>query len=550
MLVTGAVGAQVPGPRGGSDGQGGETGAAGAALPTGPFNRRVEVLVAVVDSPEEVSLATQLLEGRGWSVRAWAAARDGEADALGAGRKGLLVEVRLYGARFGAVRAAVSEIETLARRHQAGMWVVDAGPIEHELSFDYRTVFHAHRRRREASTDSGDRPGLWDRVFAWRVLLGLVTTVRVVKRPGRPTVDETARMLERGAFTHQPYSADMLQLQKYKNTGPRPPEATPTDPAASQRRTMALVLTGLLGSFISGFALVLVDGWLTLVPLALTGACILPVGRRATTRDEPGSLSHQIARGVAALGLMGGTGLLMGLLAPDTPLEAARILLYIGIGLALAVLVILGLAHALIHTWWSRHANWAVPALLPALALGLPWLGGLMETVYLRTGFSIPPDSLHLSVYATYAISFKPAASAIASVLALLALAGWARYFHLIPAKGLTRAAVGLLVVYATAVTLTLGLMDASDASSQARVAAKSGQTPAPYYGMRGRLVCLHPMEKEIAVFNGPLTTARPLLTFSPSGDRVWLWDPKRDTSLSVRLEDVVVTEARKGTCS
>ncbi|MEU9880773.1 hypothetical protein [Streptomyces phaeochromogenes] len=59
----------------------------------------------------------------------------------------------------------------------------------------------------------------------------------------------------------------------------------------------------------------------------------------------------------------------------------------------------------------------------------------------------------------------------------------------------------------------------------------------------------MKPLARQISVFNGPLDGERPLLTFGPSGDRVWLWDPRRTESLSVRLEDVIVTEAWQGDC-
>lgn len=37
-----------------------------------------------------------------------------------------------------------------------------------------------------------------------------------------------------------------------------------------------------------------------------------------------------------------------------------------------------------------------------------------------------------------------------------------------------------------------------------------------------GKLVCVKPLDEEVAVFNGTLDSKEPLLTFGPSGDRVW----------------------------
>ncbi|WOX21226.1 hypothetical protein [Streptomyces solicathayae] len=505
--------------------------------------------MAVVDSPEEVSLATQLLEGRGWSVRAWAAARDGEADALGNGRRGLMVEVRLYGARFGAVQAAVSSIEALARDHQAGMWVVDAGLIEHELSIDYRTVFHAFGRRRPATSESPEQPTLSARIFTWRTLLGMVTTVRVTKQPGRPSVETVAERLQRGVLTRHAYDPAALQLRIPMGMEGRDLDAPPPSPSAW--RVVLPLMALLVVATACGFATTLVDGLWVLVPILMAGALVWPVGHQLTKRRENHPRVVQLAWGAMAVAPMAACGLLLALTAPGTPAEAARVMLYGAVGLVALVLIVYGLAYAFVHSWFSRNANWAVPALVPALAVSLPWFGGLLHTMYLRYGFGVPSDAIPVSVYWSYAASMKPVGIALALTLVLLAIAGWMRHYHQwIHAQGMVRVGVPFMSLFVVAMTLTAGLISAQVAASRAQAAAASGRHPAPYYGVQGALVCVKPMEKEISVFNGPLAPSRPLLTFGPSGDRVWLWDPKRDRALSVRLEDVVVTEARKGTCS
>ncbi|MFJ4824822.1 hypothetical protein ACIP5L_16255 [Streptomyces bacillaris] len=103
----------------------------------------------------------------------------------------------------------MSEIEALARRHQAGMWVVDAVLIEHELSHDYRTELHAHRQLPDASSPSG----FGGRFAVPRTPLGLVTTVRILKQPGRPAPEDVSRRLERGVLTGRPYDAGALRLR-------------------------------------------------------------------------------------------------------------------------------------------------------------------------------------------------------------------------------------------------------------------------------------------------------------------------------------------------
>lgn len=63
---------------------------------------------------------------------------------------------------------------------------------------------------------------------------------------------------------------------------------------------------------------------------------------------------------------------------------------------------------------------------------------------------------------------------------------------------------------------------EADRASGRASTAARTGETPDSYYGLGGKLVCVKPLDEEVAVFNGTLDSKEPLLTFGPSGDRVW----------------------------
>lgn len=224
--------------------------------------------------------------------------------------------------------------------------------------------------------------------------------------------------------------------------------------------------------------------------------------------------------------------------------------LYAVLGIVIATLVLYGLAHAFVHSWFSRNANWVVPALVPALALSLPWFGGLLHTMYLKYGFGIPSEAIQVSVYWSYAASLKPVSIAVGLALVVLSFAGWMRHYHQwVNAKGMVRVGVPLMSLFVVGITLAAGLLGAQAAASRAQAATASGRAPAPYYGVQGILVCVKPLNKETAVFNGPLVTTRRLLTFGPSGDRIWLWDPQRGKPLSVRLEDVVVTEETSRAC-
>ncbi|MEW2296201.1 hypothetical protein ABZ719_26490 [Streptomyces sp. NPDC006743] len=100
--------------------------AAGAGL---PFDRRVLVLAEIADDPNETALAEELFTGRGWPVRP---AAEHERAGCPPDRVARLVEVRLAGARDGAVERALSAIDHLAVAASLRMWARDAVLLEHE----------------------------------------------------------------------------------------------------------------------------------------------------------------------------------------------------------------------------------------------------------------------------------------------------------------------------------------------------------------------------------------------------------------------------------
>ncbi|MFJ9131264.1 hypothetical protein ACIRJS_45020 [Streptomyces sp. NPDC102340] len=257
---------------------------AALSLPTAPFNRRVEVLVAVIDAPDEAGLAVQLLEDRGWGIRPWEGSDPGS---LGTGRRGLLVEVRLYGARFGAVQAAVAEIEDLARRRQVGIWVVDAALVEHGLDHDYRTVFHACPRDAGASR----------RLVSFRALIESVTTLRIVKQPGRPDTQAVADQLEHGALTGRPYDPARLQLRV--PTGMEGRDAAPSSPDTNvpKWRIVLPLMSGLVLALSCGFSLAEFNGVYLTPPLILALTLPWPVGRALLGSRERRPVRTQLTWG-------------------------------------------------------------------------------------------------------------------------------------------------------------------------------------------------------------------------------------------------------------
>ncbi len=62
--------------------------------------------------------------------------------------------------------------------------------------------------------------------------------------------------------------------------------------------------------------------------------------------------------------------------------------------------------------------------------------------------------------------------------------------------------------------------------------------------GIQGTLECLKPVIPAVSVYNAPLPTGRPLLSFGTTGNWLWVWDPVSGRSIGVPLDDVAVTPA------
>jgi hypothetical protein len=459
---------------------------------------------------------------------------------IGAGRRGLLVEVRLYGARLGAVQAAVSEIERLARRHQAGLWVVDAVLIEHALDHDHRTRYQVREQDANAS----------GRSFSLRALRRALTSLRIVVLPGRPDLDVVSERLEQGGLTGRQLDPQRHQIRVPPGWEGRDAGGPQPAPPVSTWRIALPVIGGLFLALASGFTLAAFEGISLLAPILVVMLLVWPVGRSIIGSGENRPLRLQLGWGAVVVAMMTLFGYMLALVVPGPLPEVARVTTYAAAGLALFLFILYGLSYALFHTWFIRNANWAVPALIPALALSLPWFGGLLHTVYLRTAFDIPADAVTVSLYWRYLASFKPLGLALAVAALMAAIAGWMRHYH---QWGNSRGMVTVMVPVVSLVVLGFsglaGMTEAQVDAGRAWQTARDGKVPAPYYGLEAELVCVTPVDKGIPVFNGPLDSKRALLTFGPTSDRIWLWDPRRTESLSVRLEDVAVTEGEGGRC-
>jgi hypothetical protein len=482
------------------------------------------MLVDVVDQPDEVAYVTSLFEERGWAVRP---AEPAEAAPAVANRVSLVVEVRLHGARLGALRTATAEVERLARQAELGAWLRDAALVEHPRPAT--TTYNVHRVLPS-----------WGGVLTW---LGFADEQRAVTVPAGPESEQGARTeLTARTLGGRPFdpAAHGLRVPGHSDANP------PRDETSQERRVrLAWVTAGATGialAMVCGVSVMSVDGWWKVLPALLSTAGALPLGRMAKeTRDRGRAV--QWAAGLAGTSALAGFGMLAG---RDVDPE----------GLAQGMVIVAGTAFtgfgvvlALRRTFFTRHAAWILPLSVPVVWSMVAWLGGQMHDDYLDR-FDIRVDAVPTPRLGTYLVAAEPMVLALASGLFFLAVVGWGRHFHLGRDGGNRFFAAVVVTLLAVAYALTaigLGTKQAASAAGRAAEnAAREGAEPPSYFGIHGHFMCLRPVDpdKPLAVENGPAPTTRPVVSFGTSGDWIWLWDPARNEgdiqeSFAVRREDV-----------
>jgi hypothetical protein len=500
------------------------------APPAPPRRRRVRILLDVVDHPDEVAYATALFEERGWVTRPAEPAE--RATAADPKRTALVVEVRLHGARLGALRTAVAEVERLLRQAELGAWVRDAALVEYERP--PRTTYHLHRA---LPPGGGPRRAL--------IRLGLADEQRAVTVPAGPG-SRRAAVAELTARAHggRAYDPARHELRVPVSSDANPPR----DETAQERRIrLAWQVAGAVGivvAIVCGMYAVWADGAWKLLPVALSTAGALPLGRTMKETRERGRPA-QWAAGMAGTTAMAAFGALVGRDAGPGALWAGLLIL------AAAAFTGTGVVLAVRRTFFTRHAAWLVPLSVPVVWSMVRWLGGEMHGEYLDR-FGIRAATVPAPAFGTYLAAAEPMALALGSVLFFVALLGWLRHCHVLGGdQGFRLFAVVIVTLLAVAYTLAavaIGAGKATDAAERAaETIALDGTNPPGYHGLQGRLVCVSPMDpdKPLPVENGPVPTGHPVLSFGAAGDWIWLWDPARHgdeavrQSFAVRREDV-----------
>ncbi|MEV8433013.1 hypothetical protein [Streptomyces chartreusis] len=499
-----------------------------AGPPAPPRRRRIRMLIDVVDHPDEVAYVTGLFEERAWAVRP---AEPDEAAPAVPHRIALVIEVRLHGARLGALRTAIVEVERLARQAELGAWVRDAVLVEHPRPA--RTSYSVHRLLAP-----------WARPWTW---LGGADE-RVVTVPAGPRSREDARTeLDARTMGGRPFNAEShgLRVPGYSEANP------PLDETPQERRTRwtwkAAGAVGLVFAIVCGMWAVWADGPWKLIPALLSPAGAVPLGRTLKETRDRSRRAQWVAgaSGTTALALFGA------LVGQDTrPRD-----LWVGL-LVLTVTTVTGtgVVLALRRTFFTRHAAWLVPLSVPVAWSLVAWLGSQMHDEYLDR-FDIRADTVPMPALGRYLAAAEPMAFALGSVLFFVAILGWLRHFHWGRDGGLRLFGIVMATLLAIAYTLAaiaLGADQANRAAGKAAEAtARTGTEPPGYFGLKGRLVCVRPVSQDgpLPVENGPAPVGHPVLSFGTTGDWIWLWDPARadgriQESFAVRLEDVQLIPA------
>ncbi|NUS31114.1 MAG: hypothetical protein HOV92_43820 [Streptomyces sp.] len=507
----------------------------------GPFNRRVRLVVEVRDDQDERELAEGLFAAQGWGVRP---ARDGDAVTPDDGYAAFVVEIPVHGSRWTARGAAVERLTSLADRRKIDVWVRETKLVPLKSTVPH-TTYHVHHKVPEGAGPLLRRLAeQWIAVGGWDVR-------HTLHLRGEQTEDQRERALaelEARNLGGRPFDREVHDVRVAM--GPAS-NGTPGDPRR-QAITVAATIAVALVCLACGIALgVFATPWRWAALLAPAGLA-WPVGAWLTS-NAPRPWPVRLGCGAAFMGALTCLGYFWAA-SQEASLSQQFVWLVVTLGIGF---VAFGLWYALSASWFSRNVQWFLPVLAAPLPFVVPWVGAFLHAVYLEDMFGIPADAVHVGFYWQYAVALKPLGVAVVCVLTALAVGGWARHFNVAPSVGgFFRLMLVLAGLVAVLTTVTLSLDTTEKAAERAMDAAADGRRPPGYYGLQGDLVCVRPLSGRIPVINGPLPTARPLISFQPNGDTLWLWDPSRsrgaDTArhaLRVRAEDVTLSAAHGTHC-
>jgi hypothetical protein len=490
-------------------------------VPNEHFGQRVRVLADVLNKPDEIALATAVLQRNGCRVLP-----ADEHSTASTPMTGLFIDIWLDGSRQLAVREAARRIGELAERAKLRLWVRDAA-LEDYPSEDRKTYYVIRATPRRSGWRKKVRA-----MQAWVRSIGARRLVQVL-----PITQEDELYAELACRDlGQPFDKSQHML----HTSADVVSAVVEQPI----RRRLLLTVGLLAAVACGAVIATTSGlWrFSLLAVGVGSAVMialnLPASANRAVRLFGGIV---VSAAMAIMGVVIVTGISK--LGPRGALLAV-------IGLP----IVLGIVPAVRGSWFTRNAVWGLPLAITLLIGLIPWLGSLVSSEYLRQ-FDIPDSTVWTISFWKLAAAGEPLLIGAAVAVLFVGLGGWARYFYLTGNIGEFRPLIAvfmILIVLSYAITgLVVGLTSADNAASKAMAAVRDGHNPTAYFGFQGVLVCIQPRFASVPVLFGPLPTNRPVLMFAPSGERLWAWDPgstavRNDNvhAFSVLLQDVTIVQA------
>ncbi|MER5936134.1 hypothetical protein ABT121_02290 [Streptomyces sp. NPDC001928] len=508
----------------------------------GPYNRRVRLVVEVRDDQDELELASGVFGAQGWGVRP---ARAADSVTVDDGYAGLIVEIPVHGSRWTARSTAVEQLTTLAKRRKLDLWVRESKLIPPK-SAQAQTVYHVHRK---VPDDAG--PVLRWLAEHWTAVGGLDIRHTLHLR-GEYSDEQRTQVLtelETRNIGGPPFDPGTHDIRRA--IGPR------SDAGSTERRReagrVAVISVIVLVCVASGVLLGALGSPWRFTALLVPAAICWPTGAWLTS-NAPHPKLIRLGCGVVLTGSATFAGWMWGR-SEDAGLSG----MLAGLGMVLGLgLTAFGLWYALSASWFSRNVQWFLPVLAAPLPFVMPWVGAFLHAVYLEDMFGIPADAVHVGFYWQYVVALRPLVVAVLFLLGLVAVAGWARHFNVqAPVSAFFRLMLVLTGLVAVLTVVQIALDDVEKSADRTMRAAAAGHRPPGYFGLHPELVCVKPLGAETPVVNGPVPTGHPVVSFQPSGDTVWLWDPSpsrgKDTyrhALRVRAEDVELVVADGGHCS
>ena len=482
----------------------------------------MRVLIEVLDDEDEIELAKSVFKEQGWGVRA---PRSSEVRVVRPkGRSWLLLEVRLPGFPGSAAKAATRRVDHAIKRFRLAAWVRRAQivVIPRERDNDYYLTEAPPRwlARRPRLAQAARR-------------IGIPSTTGILRLNASIPAAEVRPKL---ALLNLGQPLDVSQVSVRAAVPGVSRDGTPVAAEQPSRQSVALTVTAALIAAVCGVWAGWARGPWIAAPLLAGAAMLWPA--LAARQNQSVRQRLPLVTIVIAMMLVGGDTL--GRNTHGSP----RLLVIFIAGFGLAAFIARGLVLAVRDSWLARQVAWVIPFALSVLAPFALWLGGTYDAEYLGW-FGIPSGAVTAPTIYRLAIATFSAFLGLGFVLFFVALIGWYRYMNWsdytrwLPLMSL--AALSAIYIL-TAITIGLGTVDGAAADSAS--AARAGRQPAGYFGIQGGLVCVRPVTAMIPVYDGPLPSRRPLLSFGTTSDQLWLWDPVSGRSIGVPLADVIVVRA------